>query len=248
MLSAFASGLHILGIAVGGMAFAARSQHLHGPLDPKGVMALLTWDNIAGMAAMVFVGAGLWRLFGGLEKPLDFYTGSWVFWLKMGLFALLITLECAPMFTFIQWRIQQSRGESLNLSRVPLLRKIDRIELLLFPCVVLVAPFMARGYGQMNTTELPAQVAVAGQTAVVADGARTYSAMCAPCHGVDGRGKPGLGADFVESAVLDKTDAALLISIEEGVPGTSMPAWREQLDTQARLDVLAYIRAAFEEK
>jgi mono/diheme cytochrome c family protein len=39
-----------------------------------------------------------------------------------------------------------------------------------------------------------------------------------------------------------KTDAELLAVIDHGKPRTSMRAWKDQLNDQERLDVLAYIR------
>lgn len=244
METAVASGLHIVGIVFATVAFAMRGHHLAGPLDERGVRSLLSWDNISGLAAMVFIGAGLWRLFGDLEKPLDFYLSSWVFWLKMGLLALVLALETVPMTAFIRWRMQMARGDQPDLTRVPLLRRVQRLELIIIPLIILVAPFMARGYGS-EPVSLPDDVVIAGVAASPAAGREGYVMMCAPCHGPDGSGRAGLAADFAGSGVLGKTDQALLASIRDGVSGTAMVPWREQLDEQGRRDVLAYIRSAF---
>ena len=55
-----------------------------------------------------------------------------------------------------------------------------------------------------------------------------------------------LAADFVNDKTrLAKSDEVLLLSIENGVPGTTMVAWGAMVDEQQRRDVLAYIRATF---
>ena len=80
-----------------------------------------------------------------------------------------------------------------------------------------------------------------------AAGEAVYKANCTACHQADGTGMGGaLGADFVnDKARLAKTDAALLGSIADGVPGTTMIAWKSSLSETQRRDVLAYIRATF---
>ena len=78
-------------------------------------------------------------------------------------------------------------------------------------------------------------------------GESVYAAHCAGCHQPDGQGMAGvLGADFVHDASrLSKTDAQLLTSIANGVPGTVMPMFVDALSLQERKDVLAYIRREF---
>src|SRR5947208_2919534 len=90
-------------------------------------------------------------------------------------------------------------------------------------------------------------------------GKTVYTKWCAGCHGVDGKGD-GEGArhmippprDFTGNALYQirstpsgqlPTDADLLRSIDEGLPGTAMPAWKTRLSDHQRRDVLAYIKA-----
>lgn len=88
---------------------------------------------------------------------------------------------------------------------------------------------------------------VAGPPGDPAAGEVVYTANCLACHQADGTGMGGaLGADFVNDTTrLAKTDGELLGTIANGMPGTTMVAWKGILDDQQRRDVLAYIRATY---
>ena len=78
-------------------------------------------------------------------------------------------------------------------------------------------------------------------------GERTYLMYCASCHGYNGQGNNGLGADFVnDKSRLAKPDAELIDDIRNGEG--RMPAWGGILSDQEIRDVLAYIRHKFGEK
>lgn len=83
-------------------------------------------------------------------------------------------------------------------------------------------------------------------------GERLFRDNCAFCHGADGTGKNWIG-QFMEPKARDLTslDAATMTPqrlrdvIREGLPGTSMPAWRAVL-APAEIDAIgAYVRHAF---
>ena len=83
--------------------------------------------------------------------------------------------------------------------------------------------------------------------------AETFQALCARCHGEKGDGK-GITALYLDPAPRDLTKAAFMNSkpgdrfahsIEEGVPGTSMPAWGKVLSQQQARAVLEYALATF---
>ncbi len=80
-----------------------------------------------------------------------------------------------------------------------------------------------------------------------AAGEKVYSTYCMACHQADGKGMNGaLAANFVDDKErMAKSDALLLKSIEDGIPGTTMISWKAQLDETQRSDALAYIRATF---
>ena len=145
MISAIVSSLHILALALGLPAVFLRGRALKGALDADGLRRLLAADNVWGVAAMLWIATGLLRAFGGLEKGTEFYLRSPLFWVKMGLFALVLLLEIRPMVTFIRWRVQLGRGGSVDTSPARSLYTINHIELAIVVVMVFVASLMARG-------------------------------------------------------------------------------------------------------
>ena len=78
-------------------------------------------------------------------------------------------------------------------------------------------------------------------------GERTYIMYCTACHGYDGKGNNGLGADFVNDKTrLAKADGELFQSIWHGKG--RMPAWRGIITKEQVQQVILYIRETFREK
>ncbi len=84
-------------------------------------------------------------------------------------------------------------------------------------------------------------------------GDETFRVLCARCHGEAGAGD-GPIALYLDPAPRGLTKAAFmnsktperfLTSIREGVPGTSMPPWRNVLDEEQSLAVLEYALTTF---
>ena len=109
MASAIVSALHVLALALGLAAVYMRGRALKGPLDAAGLRRLFTADSLWGVAALIWLGTGLLRAFGGLEKGTQYYLTSNLFWTKMILFVIIILLEIWPMVTFIGWRMARAR-------------------------------------------------------------------------------------------------------------------------------------------
>jgi putative membrane protein len=147
MLSAVVSSLHVLALALGLPAAFLRGRALKGALDAEGLRRVLAADNVWGLAAVLWIATGLLRAFGGLEKGTEFYLRSPLFWVKMGLLALVLLLEIRPMATFIRWRIQLGRGGPVDTSAARALYTINHIELAIVVVMVFVASLMARGVG-----------------------------------------------------------------------------------------------------
>ena len=147
MLSAVVSSLHLLALAIGLPAVFLRGRALKGRLDADGVRRVLAADNVWGIAAGLWIVTGLLRAFGGLEKGTEFYLHSPLFWVKMGLFVLVLLLEIRPMITFIRWRRQLGRGATVDTSVAPALYTHNHIELAIVVVMVFVASLMARGVG-----------------------------------------------------------------------------------------------------
>jgi len=79
------------------------------------------------------------------DKETDFYVHNGLFWVKMGLLAVLLALETRPMVTFVRWRLAVSRGGVPDVARVALLARINDLEVALVVLMVFVAAMMARG-------------------------------------------------------------------------------------------------------
>lgn len=84
-------------------------------------------------------------------------------------------------------------------------------------------------------------------------GERLFLGNCAFCHGADGSGKNWIGS-FLEPHPRNLTDPAvmagmtrarLLAAMREGIPGTSMPAWKAVLDEAQMQAIAAYVNRAF---
>src|SRR3989475_266600 len=88
-------------------------------------------------------------------------------------------------------------------------------------------------------------------------GKRVYVKWCAGCHGDAGAGDGPAAShmlprprDFTGAIYKIRTTASgqlptdqdVLRSIEDGLPGTAMPAWKDRLSERGRRDVVAYLK------
>ena len=81
-------------------------------------------------------------------------------------------------------------------------------------------------------------------------GQEIYQKYCMECHGKRGRGdgprapllapRPG---NLVSAATSTKSDAELLGIITNGAPRTAMRGWKDELNEEDRLNVLAFVRS-----
>lgn len=83
-------------------------------------------------------------------------------------------------------------------------------------------------------------------------GQNLFSEKCSSCHGVAGDGR-GAAAPTLQRRPADFTVeqpgiAYSLKVMKEGVPGTAMPPWAEQLSHADRLVITAYIRSLYKEE
>ena len=150
VVAAVLSALHLLALAVGLPAIYARTRALRGPLDAESLRRVFIADGWWGFAALLWIATGPFRAFGPFEKGAAFYLGTWLFHLKLGLFALIFALEIGPMVGLIRWRMTLKRGESPDISAAPLYRLLSHIEMALVVVIVFVAAFMARGFGRIG--------------------------------------------------------------------------------------------------
>jgi cytochrome c oxidase cbb3-type subunit 3 len=94
---------------------------------------------------------------------------------------------------------------------------------------------------------------VAGLSPVEKRGEKLYQANCAFCHAATGTGRNWIGS-FMEPHPRDLTDPAFMRSmtrerlaqtIREGLPNTSMPAWKSVLQPDEVDAIVAYVSRAF---
>ena len=242
MLAAIASALHVLGIALAATFATLRLFALRRQDVPATRFA----DNGNGIAAILLFGAGFWRLFSELEKPLAFYTANPIFWIKMGAVAVMVALEAYPQYVVLPWHIRHSRKQPIE-PKPGQFERMFRLCALQLPCILVVivsAALMARGIGLPTPAPPPAAEATSSLP-----GAAVYATYCQTCHQPDGRGLGGKTAgDFVgDPAILAQPDAALLDTIARGKAGRigAMPGFGSMLTPQQQRDVLAYLRATF---
>ena len=141
------AALHLLGLGVGLGAVWARARALRGPLDPVGLRRVFYADGWWGVAAAIWIGTGLVRVIGGLEKGMDYYLPNHVFWGKMALLLAILVLEVPPMVTLIRWRVLLARGEMPDTRRAGGFARISYVQAILVLLMVLAATAMARGIG-----------------------------------------------------------------------------------------------------
>lgn len=92
-----------------------------------------------------------------------------------------------------------------------------------------------------------------GLTETEQRGEALFQQNCAFCHAADGTARNWIGSfmephprNLTKSAAMDSmTRTRLRTVIREGLPGTSMPAWKSVLSEQQVEDVIAYVARAF---
>jgi putative membrane protein len=144
------AAVHLLALGIGLGAVWARGRALRAPLDVPGVRRVLYADTWWGLAAILWIGTGVARAFGGFEKGTLYYTHNHYFWVKMGLLMSILLLEAIPIITFIKWRKNLARGEAVDAANATTLATTSFIQAALVVFMVLAATAMARGYGVSN--------------------------------------------------------------------------------------------------
>lgn len=149
MLRISLASLHLLALAIGMMATVLRGSALR-ELTTSGLRRALRLDLIWGIAAVLWVVTGLWRLFGGTEKPLAYYLANHWFMAKMGCFVLIVMLEVWPMLVMMRARAALKQGVDALARVAPAARRvavIGHVQATLALVMIFMAVAMARGYG-----------------------------------------------------------------------------------------------------
>ena len=151
---------HLLALGIGLGAVWGRSRALRGSVvDNQALRRALACDAWWGIAALLWLGTGLWRAFGGLEKGTAYYLANTAFHAKMGLFVLVLLLEIRPMVTLMRWRRALSRGTRLDTEAARAISRLSAVQALLIVGMLLAATAMARGLDLRGASARPVGVA-----------------------------------------------------------------------------------------
>jgi putative membrane protein len=148
MLRLTLAWLHLVALAIGFGSVYSRGRALaERPLTIHDVRRAFIADSWWGVAAVLWLVTGLWRVFGGTEKAPSYYQHNSVFMIKMALFVLVLALEIWPMITLIKWRRVAREGWQPDESAASKIKAISFTEATILLLMVLAATAMARGYG-----------------------------------------------------------------------------------------------------
>lgn len=139
------ASLHLLALGIGFGAIYARARALRATRFTADLRAVFRADNLWALAGVLWLGTGLWRAFGGLERGTEYYLQNPLFHAKLGLFVLILLLELSPMVTLMRWRRAVRRSATPDLERAPRLARISYIQLTLLIPLVFLATAIARG-------------------------------------------------------------------------------------------------------
>ena len=154
MLRIVLAVVHLLALGIGFGAVLARARALgEQPLDRHSARRAFAADGLWGLAAVLWIGSGLWRLLAGTEKVTGYYLSNHVFYAKMGFFVAILLLELSPALTLVRWRRAAARGGATwtpNPRVSARIRIISYVQALLVIAMVTAAVLMARGYGAVT--------------------------------------------------------------------------------------------------
>lgn len=142
------AAVHLLALGIGLGAIWSRARAFRGTLDVAGLKRVFYADTWWGIAAILWIGTGLVRAFGGLEKGSHYYVHNYFFQAKMTLLVIILLLEIAPMLALITWRTQVARAAAPDTHSARTYAIISTVQACLIVLMVLAATAMARGYGQ----------------------------------------------------------------------------------------------------
>lgn len=151
MLRLILAAAHLLALGIGLGAILTRGSVLREPITDFSLRRALRADLDWGVAALLWLGTGLWRYLGQTEKTVHYYDHNHVFLTKMGLFVIILGLEIWPMVVLMRWRRALRQGATAETIVMPDTARrvalISHIEALVVALMVFAAVAMARGYG-----------------------------------------------------------------------------------------------------
>ncbi|MGI9077503.1 MAG: DUF2214 family protein [Gemmatimonadaceae bacterium] len=151
MLRIILAALHLTALGIGLGSVLARGTALREPPTRESLRRVFRADMLWGVAALLWLATGIWRLFGETEKAVSFYFSNHIFLAKMGLLVIVLALEVWPAMILVRWRRAVGGGESPETVFSPNVARriatISHIEATLVVLMVFLAVSMARGFG-----------------------------------------------------------------------------------------------------
>jgi putative membrane protein len=141
------ASLHLLALGIGLGAVWVRGKSLSAHLDVGGLRTVFLADTWWGVAALLWIATGAWRLLAGLEKGTGYYFKNQFFLTKMAVLVIILALEVWPMITLVGWRRRVMAGEPPVTKSARALARISYAQAGLVVLMVFLAAAMARGYG-----------------------------------------------------------------------------------------------------
>jgi murein DD-endopeptidase MepM/ murein hydrolase activator NlpD len=155
----------------------ALNDSLRNPEDPRAIRRALVGDAWWGVAAVLWITTGLWRLLAGTEKAPSYYLASNAFLLKMGLFLMIVGLEIWPSTTLMRWRRKKADPDPRDVGRIEI---ISYVQVALVVAMVLAAVSMARGVGMRGATAAAVADSASGTVNTLPDPAGSVRGSAAP--------------------------------------------------------------------
>lgn len=147
----FLATVHLLALGIGLAAVFARARAMNDLAAPGALDRGMKADAWWGIAALLWISTGLWRVFGSMDKTSSYYWSNHVFIAKMGLLAVILVMELWPMVTLIRWRLAATRNAMPDANEMQRIGKriarISDVQTLLVVAMVVAATMMARGFG-----------------------------------------------------------------------------------------------------
>lgn len=147
----FIAAVHLIAMSLAMYGVLARGTALRETPTSNSLPRAFRADAFWGIAALVLIVTGLYRLLGPLDKGAAYYMKNGLFHAKLTCIVLIIALEISPMLTLIRARAAFRGGSSPEtLLPAPAARKIamiSHVQAVLLVVIVFLASAFARWAG-----------------------------------------------------------------------------------------------------
>ncbi len=147
VLESLVAVVHLVALPIGVAVLFLRAEALRSAQDNAQLKRVFVWDNLYALTALFWIGSGLLRAFGGIDKGTQYYLHNHAFWTKMLLLVVVLGAEIVPMKAFIRYRRQIAQGLTVSFEKRRVLLMHHWIELWAIVGMVAMAVLMSRGLG-----------------------------------------------------------------------------------------------------